>query len=137
MSSTPSRRVRTWADLLVLIASIASLGNAMWGPTIFTAMMHDMPQGDRGVGYNWLAFGLAGILGILAVFMSMRWPARARWPLVPAGMLLVIVPFIYARPHPLPMITSVVLGIAMLVSVPFFGPMPAPRMPQAGSVRKA
>jgi hypothetical protein len=127
MADAPARPARKLADIVVIAASVISLGNAMWGPTIFTAMMHDMPAGDRGIGYNWAVFGLSGMLGVLSIFMTMRWPRFARIPLLIAGLMLVAVPFTYIRPHPLPVATSVVLGLAMLLALPFFGPMPAPR----------
>jgi hypothetical protein len=122
----PSRSARKLADTLVIFASVASLGNAMWGPTIFRSMLTSAPAGDRGVGYNWIAFGLAGILGLLAIFLTMKWPSIARLPLVAGGLMLLVVPFVYERTQLLPIVTSVILGLAMLAAAPFFGPMPAP-----------
>jgi hypothetical protein len=118
---------RKWADILVIFASVASLGNAIWGPAIFTTAARDPSGADPGIGYNWLAFGLSGLLGILAIIMTMKWPRFARIPLGIAGLLLVVVPFTYTRPYMLPIAMSVVLGLLMLGATPFFGPMPARR----------
>jgi hypothetical protein len=127
MSDTPSRSARTWADVVAIVAGLVALGNAMWGPIIFTTMFGRLNQGDPGVGYNWLAFGIGGLLAILAVILAQKWPRPARIPLALGGVLLLAVPFAYRNWAPLPIVTSVVLGLAMLAATPFLGRMPAPR----------
>jgi MFS family permease len=125
MSELSSRSRRKWADVVAIVASLAALGNAMWGPLIFGAMSSRTTT-DPGVGYNWFAFGVGGVLGILGLIVAQKRPAPGRIALAIGGALLVIVPFFYANKSMLPITTSVVLGIAMLVSAFFLGPMPAP-----------
>jgi hypothetical protein len=127
MPDTSGRSRTRWADLVAIIASVVALGNAMWGPVIFSTMQRDLPQGDPGIGYNWLAFGLGGLLGVLGLIMAQKWPRWAKIPLALGGLLLIAVPFTYERHHPAPIAVSVIVGLAMLLAAPFVGPMPAPR----------
>jgi hypothetical protein len=127
MVTATSRRVRWWADLLAIVAGVCALGNAMWGPLIFTAMERSTPRGDPGIGYNWEAFGIGGLLALIAVVLAQRWARPARVLLALAGLMLLAVPFTYVRKDALPIAASVILGLAMLVAAPFLGTMPAPR----------
>ena len=82
---------------------------------------------DPGAGYNWFAFGVGGILGVLGLIVAQKRPLPGRIALAAGGALLVIVPFFYETRSMLPIATSVVIGLAMLVASFFLGPMPAPR----------
>ncbi|MFL5618995.1 MAG: hypothetical protein ACJ79A_11470 [Gemmatimonadaceae bacterium] len=126
MADTSTRRVRWWADLVAIVASVTALGNAMWGPLIFSTLSYQVTA-DRGAGYNWFAFGVGGILGVLGVIVAQKRPLPGRIAIAVGGALLVIVPFFYEHRSMLPIATSVVLGIAMLVSAFLLGPMPAPQ----------
>jgi peptidoglycan/LPS O-acetylase OafA/YrhL len=126
MADSTSRTVRKWSDIVVIVASLVSLGNAIWGPFIFTSVARDPPHGDSGVGYNWLAFGVGGLLGLLGVFLAERQPRLARLSVALGGAMIAIVPFTYEHWHALPIATSLVLGLAMLAAAPFVGPMPTP-----------
>jgi hypothetical protein len=126
MAETSTRRTRWWADLVAIIASVTAVGNALWGPLIFSTLSSETTT-DRGAGYNWFAFGVGGILGVLGLIIAQKRPLPGRIALGVGGALLVIVPFFYENRAMLPIATSVVLGIAMMVSAFFLGPMPAPR----------
>jgi MFS family permease len=126
VSDNSSRARRKWADLVAIIASLAALGNAMWGPLIFGTISAQTTT-DRGAGYNWFAFGVGGMLGLLGLILAQKRPALGRVPLAVGGALLVIVPFFYSHKAMLPIATSVVLGLLMIASAFFLGPMPAPR----------
>jgi peptidoglycan/LPS O-acetylase OafA/YrhL len=121
---------------VAIIASVTALGNAMWGPLIFSTTSTGVTA-DRGVGYNWFAFGVGGILGVLGLIVAQKRPVPGRIALAVGGALLIAVPFVYENRPMLPIATSVVLGIAMLVSSFFLGPMPAPRhMPEGHEARR-
>jgi len=111
---------------VAIVASVTALGNAMWGPLIFSTISTQVTA-DRGAGYNWFAFGVGGILGVLGIIVAQKRPVPGRIALAVGGALLVAVPFVYDNRALLPIATSVVLGVAMLVSAFFLGPMPAPR----------
>jgi hypothetical protein len=126
MAKFSTRRARWWADVVAIVASVAAVGNALWGPLIFSTLSSQVTT-DRGAGYNWFAFGVGGILGVLGVIVAQKRPLPGRIAIAVGGALLVIVPFFYENFSMLPIATSVVLGIAMIVSAFFLGPMPAPR----------
>ncbi|HEV7990746.1 MAG TPA: hypothetical protein VGP25_02930 [Gemmatimonadaceae bacterium] len=131
MAESETRTRRKWADIVAIVASVAALGNALWGPLIFGTLSQSTTT-DRGAGYNWLAFGLGGMLGVLGLIVAQKRPQPGRIALALGGVMLVIVPFFYDHKAMLPIVTSVVLGLAMLVSSFFLGPMPAPSRMTAG-----
>jgi peptidoglycan/LPS O-acetylase OafA/YrhL len=127
MSEINDRTTRRWADVVAIIATVVALANAMWGPIIFTTMADKLSLGDRGVDYNWIAFGVGGMLALGGLILAQRWPQYGKIALAIGGLMLVLVPFFYERKVALPIITSVVLGVAMLATSPFVGRMPAAR----------
>jgi hypothetical protein len=124
MPDLHSRSTRKLADIVAIVAAVTAIGNALWGPLIFSAMQESLPQGDPGVGYNWLAFGIGGIVALLGIFVAQKRPVPGRILLAIAGVMLVLVPLFYDRKHMLPITASVVLGLAMLASSFFLGPVP-------------
>ena len=131
MADIAGRKARRWSDIVAIIASVTALGNALWGPLIFSTVSSSVTS-DRGAGYNWFAFGVGGILGVLGLIVAQKRPMPGRIALALGGALLIAVPFVYENRALLPIATSVVLGVAMLVSSLFLGPMPAPRHLQEG-----
>jgi hypothetical protein len=136
MAGISTRRARWWADLVAIIASVTAVGNALWGPLLFSTLSSQVTT-DRGAGYNWFAFGVGGILGVLGVIVAQKRPLPGRVAIALGGALLVVVPFVYENRSALPIATSVVLGVAMLISAFFLGPMPAPRgVPEQRQARR-
>jgi peptidoglycan/LPS O-acetylase OafA/YrhL len=133
MAESPSPKTRKWADIVAMLAAVVSLGNAAWGPLIFTSVASDPTRGDRGIGYNWLAFVLGGLVAVLGLFLAQRWSRPGRILVALGGLMLVLVPFAWERFEALPIVSSVVLGLAMLIAAPFVGPMPAPWEERAGA----
>jgi hypothetical protein len=112
-------RRRHWADLLAIVAGVWTFGQALWGPTVFSSAAI-----DRGVGPNWLAFGIGGLVALGSVFLAQRYTRPARIILGLAGLMLLLVPFAYRYPVWPPIVSSVLSGLAMLAAAPFIGPMP-------------
>ena len=133
MADTGGRSRRRWAEIVAIVASVVALANALWGAAIFPTMQRDLPQGDPGIGYNWLAFGLGGSLGVLGAILAQSWGRWAKLALVLGGLLLITVPLAYRRHPPVPIAVSMIVGLAMLLAAPFVGPMPAPRRPSERS----
>ena len=106
-------------DLLAIVAGVWSFGQALWGPTVFSVATI-----DPGVGPNWFAFGVGGLLAVGSVFLAQRSPRPARIILGLAGLLLVLVPLAYRYAVWRPIVSSVVSGLAMLAAAPFIGKMP-------------
>ncbi len=119
MDGASKARRRHWADLVAILAGVWSFGEALWGPALFS-----METVDRGAGASWLAFGLSGLLAIGAVLLAQRRTKPARIMLAIAGLILVASPLAYRTPVSLPIIASIIAGVAMLASAPFIGKMP-------------
>src|SRR5687767_3974575 len=79
-------RRRHWADLLAIVAGVWTFGQALWGPTVFSSAAI-----DRGVGPNWLAFGIGGLVALGSVFLAQRYTRPARIILGLAGLSLLLV----------------------------------------------
>lgn len=127
MAVSTSRTIRKWADIVVGAASLVSLANAIWGPFILTDIASETQRGERGIGYNWVAFAVGGLLALLGVLLAERRPRLGRISVAVAGVMIAAVPLAYEQWYALPIITSLVLGLAMLIAAPFIGPRPAPR----------
>ncbi|MFN2566857.1 MAG: hypothetical protein ABR499_17810 [Gemmatimonadaceae bacterium] len=119
MERTQDARRRHWADVVAIVAGVWSFGEALWGPALFSG-----ETVDRGAGATWLAFGVGGLLAILAVLMAQRYTKPARIVLGIAGLILIASPFAYREPVWLPIVTSAAAGLAMLAAAPFIGRMP-------------
>ena len=119
MDGARTARRRHWADLVAILAGVWSFGEALWGPALFS-----METVDRGAGATWFAFGISGLLAVGAVLLAQRSAKPARIMLAVAGLILVVSPFAYRHPVSLPIITSVIAGVAMLATAPFIGRMP-------------
>jgi hypothetical protein len=119
MDPAKGARRRHWADVVAIVAGVWSFGEAIWGPTIFSA-----EAVDRGAGATWIAFGAGGLLAILSVILAQRYTQPARITLGLAGLILLLAPLAYRHPVWLPIVTSVVAGLAMLAAAPFIGRMP-------------
>jgi hypothetical protein len=119
MNQAKDARRRHWADLVAIIAGVWAFGEAIWGPALFSS-----ETVDRGAGATWLAFGIGGLLAIGAVLLAQRNTRLARLLLGLAGVLLVLSPLAYRHPSWLPIVSSLVVGLAMLAAAPFIGRMP-------------
>jgi hypothetical protein len=119
MDGASKARRRHWADLVAILAGVWSFGEALWGPALFS-----IETVDRGAGASWFAFGISGLLAIGAVLLAQRRTKPARIMLAVAGLILVASPLAYRIPVSLPIIASLIAGVAMLVAAPFIGRMP-------------
>ena len=105
--------------MVAIVAGVWSFGQAIWGPATFASRTM-----DRGVGATWLAFGIGGLLAIGAVLLAQRSTRPARIMLGLGGLVLLVSPLVYRNPAWLPIVSSVVPGLAMLAAAPFIGRMP-------------
>jgi hypothetical protein len=112
-------RRRHWADVVAIVAGVWSFGEALWGPALFS-----QNTVDRGAGATWLAFGIGGLLAVVAVLLAQRNTKLARVALALAGLILIASPLAYRHPVMLPVVTSLAAGLAMLAAAPFIGRMP-------------
>lgn len=120
MNQVKEARRRHWADVVAIVAGVWSFGEALWGPALFSGETTT----DRGAGGTWLAFGIGGLLAIVAVVLAQRYLRPARILLALAGLILVVSPIAYRNPSWLPIASSLAVGVAMLAAAPFVGRMP-------------
>jgi hypothetical protein len=118
---TREKRI-TAADIVVLVASLWTIAQAIWGPML-------LPQGsqDRGAGSTYILSLIAGSAGLLGVGLAqMRRATVGRIFVATAGLIILIAPFTYASLPPLPLTFAIVSGLALLAAAKFIGPVPPP-----------
>jgi hypothetical protein len=113
------QRRRHWADVVAIVASVAAIGLAIW-PNLAA----DEGPAGASVGSGALASAIAGALGVLGLFLAQRSPGVARVPLALGGLLLLLTPFVFARAAGVVPTLQMILGVAMLATVPFIGRLP-------------
>lgn len=123
---------RTWADLLVLIVSVWTIGEAIWGPSL-------LPQAsqDQGASATYVISIIAGGVGLLGAWLAQKRRGAGQLLVAVAGIALLVAPFTYRRGAPLPMIFAGVSGLLLLLAAKFVGPVPPPagKIEAASSVR--
>lgn len=127
MSEVNNVRRRHWADIVALVAGLWAIAEAIWGPAVSSQSVVD-PR----FGYTWLIFATAGALAVAAIFLAQRTPAFGRVALAIAGLLLLIITMMFEREHLVPLVTGLVLAVAMLASAPFVGRLPRHLPPRDG-----
>ena len=123
MPEAPARKRRHWADVVVIVVSLALAGLAVW-PSPFTER-----QEVRFLSL-WQVYALAGGLGFVALVVGQRWRWRAlaRLLLVAAVVVLAVGVFTMFRDLGLAAaLTIIVPSLLLLLALPFFGPMPPER----------
>jgi hypothetical protein len=121
--TTPASR-RRWADIVVIAASAYALAAA-------TQMPLELATGDVDTAVRfqlWLpvAYAVGGLLGIVSVFIALRRPPLARLVLAAGALFLVSGLFTLQRFALLPVLSLGLPAAAMLLALPFLGPMPRP-----------
>jgi hypothetical protein len=113
-----------WTNVVVLVVSVYLLASSVWHPPEMVEQGVQSP----GVYPIWLtvAYVLAGVAGISAVFLSIkrRWLGRALTAL--AGVLILSGFLAVRNVTPLALISMGVSALALLIASFFMGPMPTP-----------
>jgi hypothetical protein len=116
---TPESQRRRWADVAVIVAGLLLSGLAIWPPPF----VNTQEVGGRfGV---WQVYALAGGLTMAGLLLGQRWRALARPLLLAAVLVLAAGLFTTFRDlGPAAALTVILPGLVILVTTPFFGPMP-------------
>jgi hypothetical protein len=114
-----TRGRRMWADIVVIVASVSTLGQAIWGPALLTQQSQ-----DRGTSFSWVISIIAGAVAMFGLVLSQRRVGLGQALVAVAGVVLLVGPFTYQRMAPLPMSFAVIAGVLLLGAAKFVGPMP-------------
>ena len=114
-------RRRDWADLVAIVAAVASFAFAIWGTPIAVG---EVAGGDtRNVSLIWLSYGVAGLLAIGGVVVAQRRTGLGRILLAAGGVVLLV--GLVGLAHPVGAAwASIIPAVLMLASAPFVGPLP-------------
>jgi hypothetical protein len=113
-----------WTNIAVVVASAFSLAGAAQFPLELGT--RPIPETVRWELWIPTVHTLAGVLGLLSLFLAIRNRGLARVVLVVAGLLLVSGFLAFERITLLPALTLGIPALLMLGAVPFLGPMPRP-----------
>ena len=120
MPDTRAPQRRRWADVVLILAGLGLFGLAVWFPPFSTT-------GEASIAISlWPIYALAGGLIILALFLGQRWDwlRFARLLLFAAVGVLIVGLFRVRGQVVLTWLTLIIPGLAILLAISFFGPMP-------------
>jgi hypothetical protein len=113
---------RSWPNLVLLITGLALVGLAMWGGTLAGA-------GDESAsGAAWASHAASGVLALLGFAAAQRVERRtvARVLVGAAVLALVAGGMTFEWVGTRLLLTIVLPALALLVTIPFLGPVPRP-----------
>ena len=120
MREPAARDRRRWADVALILTGLALFGLAVWFPPFSTT-----DEADVAVSL-WPYYALAGGLVLLGLILGQRWDYLrfARLLLFASLAVLVVALFRVRAVGMVAWLTLIIPGIVLLVTTPFFGPMP-------------
>ncbi len=125
---TPERksraRHRRWASVVAIVAGVYAFGLAVWAP----GLAGGQASGNvvREQTWWWAASGLAGVLALAAVILSLRSQLLGRVLLALGGVVLLTALFAFRVFGALAVVGVILPALVMLGTAPFLGPMPTP-----------
>ena len=124
MPDTPERDRRRWADVIVIATGLLLVGLAAWNAPASSSPR----QSIASLGSMYVAYGVGGVLTLVALFVAHR-SATAGRVLLGAAALLVLGFGLAAFREPTAALwlTIVVPAALLLAATPFFGPLPRAR----------
>ncbi len=120
MPETPAAGRRRWADVVLILTGLSLFGLAVWFPPFSTTA--EAPEAIS----LWPNYALAGGLVLLALFLGQRWDwlRFTRLMLLVAVVVLAVGVFRVRGLGMVAWLTLIIPGLAVLLAIPFFGPMP-------------
>jgi peptidoglycan/LPS O-acetylase OafA/YrhL len=111
---------RHWADVVLILTGLTLLGLALWFPPFSTT-----DEAPNALSL-WPNYALAGSLTLIALLLGQRWNwlRLARLLLFAALGVLVASLFKVRAQGVVTWLTLILPGLAILLAIPFFGPMP-------------
>jgi len=120
MGETPARGRRRWADAALILTGLSLFGLAVWFPPFSTT-----DEATQAISL-WPYYASAGGLVLIALFIGQRWDwlSIARVLLVAALVVLAVALFRVRTVGTVAWLTLIIPGLVLLLTIPFFGPMP-------------
>ncbi|MDF3052295.1 MAG: hypothetical protein K0S19_400 [Geminicoccaceae bacterium] len=120
MGETPARDRRRWADVALILTGLSLFGLAVWFPPFSTT-----DEAHVAVSL-WPYYALAGGLVLLGLILGQRWDYLrfARILLFASLGVLVVALFQVRAVGMVAWLTLIIPALILLVTTPFFGPMP-------------
>jgi hypothetical protein len=117
---TPARGRRRWADAALILTGLGLFGLAVWFPPFSTT-----DEAAQAISL-WPYYASAGGLTLIALFVGQRWDLLriARLLLVAALVVLAVALFRVRAVGMVAWLTLIIPGLVLLLTIPFFGPMP-------------
>ena len=121
MNESAGRTRRRWADIVVIVTGLVLVGLAAWNAPASTGR----PEETHSLGSMYVAYGVGGGLGLLALFIAHRSRIVGRLLLVAAALLLLGFGLdAFRQPAGAVWLTALLPALLLLGATPFFGPMP-------------
>jgi peptidoglycan/LPS O-acetylase OafA/YrhL len=120
MREAPGRDRRQWADAALILTGLSLFGLAVWFPPFSTT-----DEARQAISL-WPYYAAAGGLVLIGLILGQRWDylRLARVLLVTALAVLVVALFRVRSVGMVAWLTLIIPGIVVLLTTPFFGPMP-------------
>jgi hypothetical protein len=115
-------RGRRWADIVAILASVVLLGYSVWGGML--AGDSDALSEVRNVGLARVSVVVAGLLGVLGIFVAQRSRGVGRAMVMAGGAVALIGLFAFNTLDPTAIAAAGAPGLALLIAGFFVGPMP-------------
>ena len=120
MRETPGRNRRQWADAALILTGLSLFGLAVWFPPFSTT-----DEARQAISL-WPFYAAAGGLVLVGLILGQRWDylRLARVLLITALAVLVVALFRVRAVGMVAWLTLIIPGMVVLLTTPFFGPMP-------------
>jgi peptidoglycan/LPS O-acetylase OafA/YrhL len=120
MREAPGRDRRQWADAALILTGLGLFGLAVWFPPFSTT-----DEARQAISL-WPYYAAAGGLVLIGLILGQRWDylRLARVLLITALAVLVVALFQVRSVGIVAWLTLIIPGVVVLLTTPFFGPMP-------------
>ena len=118
MSLSPQQKRVEIADFVAILTGMTSVGFALYGTPVTFDDAYNAP-----IAPVWAIFLVAGAAGVLGVGLAQRSRAGGRAVVALAGVLVLAAAFITPGPWVTIRVAQAIVGVALLASSVFVGPM--------------
>jgi hypothetical protein len=123
VNGSKARRFR-WANVVVIVVSAYLMASAVW----HTPEQLENTEEGAVASQIWLpaSYILAGLIGMLSLWVALKRPAMGRVLTAMAGLLVLSGFFGMREVTPTALLSIGLSGVVLLIAAGFLGPMPTP-----------